>query len=86
MEKKNLSDVFTTSKMKKQKEVLTAIKKYCMQVSKDDIEEVHANVVEYFELNEKDTYFDANVFWNECKNQKQIKEQKQNEHKNNSAK
>ena len=75
--KQSLSEVFTTAKTKKQKEVLSAIKKYCMNITKEDIDEIHRNVVEYFELNEGDVYFDIQKFWDEVKRQKAIKEEKQ---------
>lgn len=75
--KQSLSEVFTTAKTKKQKEVLSAIKKYCMNITKEDLQEIHRNVVEYFELNDSDVYFDIQRFWEEVKNQKRIKEEKQ---------
>ena len=52
--KKTLSEVFTTAKSLKKKEVFNSIRKYCTQITNDDMKEVHVNIIDYFELNEKD--------------------------------
>ncbi len=76
MKKQSVADVFKTAKSVKHKEVLNAIKKYCTQVTRDDLQEIHKNAVAYFGLNEQDFYFDVNNFWNEIKTQKALKEAK----------
>ena len=81
--KQTLSDVFTTEKVKKEREVLKAIKRYCVQIGKEDIDEVHSNVVEYFELNEQDTYFNKDRFREEIKKQKELKLQKDKKQEHN---
>lgn len=71
--KKSLSEVFTTAKSLKKKEVFNSIKKYCTQITNDDMKEVHSNIIDYFELNEKDFYFDFVKFQEEVNSQKKIK-------------
>ena len=71
--KKTLSEVFTTAKSLKKKEVFNSIRKYCTQITNDDMKEVHVNIIDYFELNEKDYYFDFVKFQEEVTLQKKLK-------------
>jgi hypothetical protein len=73
--KKSVASLFETARTKTDKEILSAIKRYCMKVTENDVEEIHQNIVENFELKSSSDskYFELEVFSSEILIQQDLK-------------
>jgi len=76
--KLNLKAMFETERTKTDNEVLKAIKRYCMNVQESDVNEIHKNILDGFEISSSNDskYFDVKIFADEIKEQKKIKKEK----------
>ena len=77
--KVNISLLFESAKTRKYNEVKNAMKKYCMKVDTtdmNDLQEIHHNIKQHFELSSKDSLNDLNFFKNTIIELQKIAEQK----------